>query len=133
MQLSSTPCSRRKAISQAENRKENGDILPPFRGCSNPENAAGLSIFLGDNLRCKLCAPLRKEMRYFKIFYSIFTCELKPYVKKGEIKGIAVIVCFYTDKLNGRTFAADFGVKRRGKNRRKQTVHSVFRGAFHIR
>lgn len=55
------------------------------------ENAAGLSIFLGDNLRCKLCAPLRKEMRYFKIFYSIFTCELKPYVKKGEIKGIAVI------------------------------------------
>ena len=95
------------------------------------EYLLGFAVYIRYDFRCMLCAPLGKQMAHFVVFYAAAVAHRKPTVEFFKPESILIFAGhFHIDQLHGRAFFADLCVKRRGKQRRENTVHAVFVGAL---
>ena len=89
------------------------------------------AVDFGNDLRGAGGAPLGEEMGDLEISDSGFFRQFDPAVELAEIEGIFAFGAGDSDQLNGRAFAADPGVERRGEDRGQDHIDPVVRRTLH--
>ena len=76
-----------------------------------------LTVNIYDNFGTRANSPLGKQMRHFKILYTILAAKLYPAFQKRKIKSILLTGFYNSHKLHCRTLSSDCSIKRRRKQR----------------